>query len=117
MIVVMANGLVKWFGTLDSFLATPYSTLSKPESSRVISSTFSEKNKGVSVAHESETNGLIDNDSVVDHEEQREQNSVEARKEGMVELSVYKWVILCNWLFIALNNRSYFNWGWIIEVT
>uniref|UniRef100_A0A0D3GDK8 ABC transporter C family member 13 n=1 Tax=Oryza barthii TaxID=65489 RepID=A0A0D3GDK8_9ORYZ len=89
MIVVMANGLVKWFGTLDSFLATPYSTLSKPESSRVISS-FSEKNKGVSVAHESETNGLIDNDSVVDHEEQREQNSVEARKEGMVELSVYK---------------------------
>uniref|UniRef100_A0A0E0HPZ4 ABC transporter C family member 13 n=1 Tax=Oryza nivara TaxID=4536 RepID=A0A0E0HPZ4_ORYNI len=90
MIVVMANGLVKWFGTLDSFLATPYSTLSKPESSRVISSTFSEKNKGVSVAHESETNGLIDNDSVVDHEEQREQNSVEARKEGMVELSVYK---------------------------
>uniref|UniRef100_A0A0E0DY11 ABC transporter C family member 13 n=1 Tax=Oryza meridionalis TaxID=40149 RepID=A0A0E0DY11_9ORYZ len=90
MIVVMANGLVKWFGTLDSFLATPYSTLSKPESSRVISSTFSEKNKGVSVAHESETNGLVDNDSVVDHEEQREQNSVEARKEGMVELSVYK---------------------------
>uniref|UniRef100_A0A0E0PUD5 MRP-like ABC transporter n=2 Tax=Oryza rufipogon TaxID=4529 RepID=A0A0E0PUD5_ORYRU len=109
MIVVMANGLVKWFGTLDSFLATPYSTLSKPESSRVISSTFSEKNKGVSVAHESETNGLIDNDSVVDHEEQREQNSVEARKEGMVELSVYKkYAAFAGWSIAFLICLSVF---------
>uniref|UniRef100_A0A0D9WMN6 ABC transporter C family member 13 n=1 Tax=Leersia perrieri TaxID=77586 RepID=A0A0D9WMN6_9ORYZ len=89
MIVVMANGFVKWFGTLESFLATPYSTISKTESSRFIS-TCSEKEKGVIVAHEYTTNVLIDDNSVVDHDEQRDQNSVEARKEGMVELSVYK---------------------------
>lgn len=86
----MANGLVKWFGTLECFLATPYSRISMPDSSSAISSTISEKDKGPSISCEFKTNVLLDDDSVVDYEEQRDQTEVEARKEGMVELSVYK---------------------------
>ncbi|KAG8093776.1 hypothetical protein GUJ93_ZPchr0012g20484 [Zizania palustris] len=109
MIVVMANGLVKWFGTLESFLATPYSTIFQPDSSSAISSTISEKNKGVIVTHEFNTNVLLDDDSVVDHEEQRDQNSVEARKEGMVELSVYKkYITFAGWSIAFLTCLSAF---------
>ncbi|KAF0901952.1 hypothetical protein E2562_011785 [Oryza meyeriana var. granulata] len=109
MIVVMANGLVKWFGTLESFLATPYSTISKTESSRVTSPTFSEKYKGVSATHEFKTNILTDDDSILDHEEQRDQNSVEARKEGMVELSVYrKYAAFAGWSIAFLICLSAF---------
>uniref|UniRef100_J3MBW1 MRP-like ABC transporter n=2 Tax=Oryza brachyantha TaxID=4533 RepID=J3MBW1_ORYBR len=109
MIVVMANGLVKWSGTLESFLATPYSTIAKPESSKAVSSTFSEKNKGVSITYEFQSNALIDDDSVVDHEEQRDQNSLEARKEGMVELSVYKkYAAFMGWLIAFVICLSAF---------
>ncbi|KAL6861150.1 hypothetical protein ACP4OV_016850 [Aristida adscensionis] len=89
MIVVMANGLVKWFGTLESFLATPYARISKPDSSTQTSSAVSEKDKTPTFSCESKTYVLLDDDSVVAFEEQKEQVGSEARKEGMVELSVY----------------------------
>lgn len=89
MIVVMANGFVKWFGTLDSFLATPYSKISNPDSSSAVSATSSQKNKGPST-FEFNTKDVLDNGSVVDQEEQRDQTEAEGRKEGMVEIIVYK---------------------------
>lgn len=109
MIVIMANGLVKWFGTLECFLATPYSRISKPDSSSAISSTISEKDKGPSISCEFKTNVLLDDDSVVDYEEQRDQTEVEARKEGMVELSVYKkYATFAGWSIVFLICLSAF---------
>jgi ATP-binding cassette subfamily C (CFTR/MRP) protein 10 len=102
MIVVMANGSVKWFGTLECFLATPYSRISKLDSSRAVSVTIAQKNKGPSNSSEVMIEDALDNDSVVGQEEQRNQTEAEARKEGMVELIVYKSVVLQDCLFIAL---------------
>jgi ATP-binding cassette subfamily C (CFTR/MRP) protein 10 len=90
MIVVMANGFVKWFGTSECFLATPYSRITKPDSSRAVSATISQKDKGPSTSSEFVTKDLLNSDSVVDQEEIRDQTEAEARKEGMVELIVYK---------------------------
>ena len=90
MIVFMADGFVKWFGTLECFLATPYSRISKPDSSRAVTPTILQKDKGPIISSESMTTDVLDNDSVVDQEEQRDQTEAEARKEGMVELIVYK---------------------------
>jgi ATP-binding cassette subfamily C (CFTR/MRP) protein 10 len=89
MIVVMANGFVKWFGTSECFLATPYSTISEPDSSRVFSATISQKDKGPSTS-EFITEDMLNNVSVVGQEEKSDQTEAEARKEGMVELIVYK---------------------------
>ena len=89
MIVVMDNGYVKWFGTIECFLATPYSRLSKPDSSSAVRATISQKDKGPSISSEFMTTHVLGNDSVVD-QEQRDQIEAEARKEGMVELIVYK---------------------------
>lgn len=89
MIVVMADGFVKWFGTLDSFLATPYSRISNPDSSSAVSATSSQKDKGPSTS-ESKTKDVLDNGSAVDQEEQKDQTEAEGRKEGMVEIIVYK---------------------------
>jgi ATP-binding cassette subfamily C (CFTR/MRP) protein 10 len=90
MIVVMANGLIKWFGTLESFLTTPYSRISKPDSSCPTSFTVSVKDKTSMVSCELNTDVILEDDSVVAYEEQKDQVEAEARKEGMVELSVYK---------------------------
>jgi len=90
MIVVMANGLVKWFGTLEAFLATSYSRISKPDSSSPTSFTVSVKDKTPIVSCELKTDVIHEDDSGVAYEEQNEQVEAEARKEGRVELSVYK---------------------------
>jgi ATP-binding cassette subfamily C (CFTR/MRP) protein 10 len=90
MIVMMANGYVKWFGTLECFLATPYSRIFKPYSSRSVLATISGKDKGPNTSSEIMTKDVFDNDSVIDQEEQIDQTEAETRKEGMVELTVYK---------------------------
>ena len=90
MIVVMSNGLVKWFGTLEAFLATSYSRISKPDSSSPTSFTVSVKDKTPIVSCELKTDVIHEDDSGVAYEEQNEQVEAEARKEGRVELSVYK---------------------------
>uniref|UniRef100_K3XV63 ABC transporter C family member 13 n=1 Tax=Setaria italica TaxID=4555 RepID=K3XV63_SETIT len=103
MIVVMANGLVKWFGTLESFLATPYSRISKPDSSSPTSFTVSVKDKTPMVSCELKTDVILEDDSVVAYEEQKDQVEAEARKEGMVELSVYKkYATFAGWLIVVL---------------
>lgn len=108
MIVVMANGFVKWFGTFDSFLATPYSRISNPDSSSAVSATSSQKDKGPSTS-EFKTNDVLDNGSVVDQEEQRDQTEAEGRKEGMVEIIVYKkYATLAGWSMVFLIFVSAF---------
>ncbi|GJN00724.1 hypothetical protein PR202_ga17925 [Eleusine coracana subsp. coracana] len=89
-VVVMANGLVSWSGTMDSFLATPYSRIYKTDSSSAISSAVSEKDKTAVGLCEFKTDISLDDDSMVAYEEQTDQSEAEARKEGRVELNVYK---------------------------
>uniref|UniRef100_A0ACD6AEE6 Uncharacterized protein n=1 Tax=Avena sativa TaxID=4498 RepID=A0ACD6AEE6_AVESA len=109
MIVVMANGSVKWFGTLECFLATPYSRISKLDSSRAVSVTIAQKNKGPSNSSEVMIEDALDNDSVVGQEEQRNQTEAEARKEGMVELIVYKkYATFAGWSMVFLIFLSAF---------
>jgi ATP-binding cassette, subfamily C (CFTR/MRP), member 10 len=95
-VVVMANGLIDWFGTLDFFLATPYSRIPKTNSSSPISSAVSEKDTPSSGLCEFKTDISLEVDSTVslDSEERNNEFEAEARKEGRVELGVYKWVIL-----------------------
>ncbi|KAI4962999.1 hypothetical protein ZWY2020_020539, partial [Hordeum vulgare] len=108
MIVVMADGFVKWFGTLDSFLATPYSRISNPDSSSAVSATSSQKDKGPSTS-ESKTKDVLDNGSAVDQEEQKDQTEAEGRKEGMVEIIVYKkYATLAGWSMVFLIFVSAF---------
>ncbi|CAL5046453.1 unnamed protein product [Urochloa decumbens] len=109
MIVVMANGLVKWFGTLESFLATPYSKISKPDSSSPTSFTVSVKDKTPIVSCELKTDVILEDDSVVAYEEQKDQVEAEARKEGRVELSVYKtYATFAGWSIVVLIFLSAF---------
>ncbi|RLM54944.1 ABC transporter C family member 13 isoform X1 [Panicum miliaceum] len=109
MIVVMANGLVKWFGTLESFLATPYSRISKPDSSSPISFTASVKDKTPIVSCELKTDVILEDDSVVAYEERKDQVEAEARKEGRVELSVYKkYATFAGWSIVVLIFLSAF---------
>ncbi|PNT76346.1 hypothetical protein BRADI_1g47277v3 [Brachypodium distachyon] len=109
MIVVMANGFVKWFGTLECFLATPYSRMYKPDSSSAVSATISQKDKQSSNSCEFKAKDLLDNDSVVDHDEQRDQTEAETRKEGMVELIVYKkYATFAGWSMVFLIFLSAF---------
>ncbi|TVU12290.1 hypothetical protein EJB05_45926, partial [Eragrostis curvula] len=72
-IVVMANGLVNWFGTLDSYLATPYSRISKTDSSSATSSAVSEEDKTASGLCGFQTDISLDDDSMVASEEQKDQ--------------------------------------------
>ncbi|CAM0913131.1 unnamed protein product [Alopecurus aequalis] len=109
MIVVMANGSVEWFGTLECFLATPYSRIFKPDSSRAATVTISQKDKGPRTSSEFMTTDVLDNDSVVDQEEQRDQTEAEARKEGTVELIVYKkYATFAGYLMVFLIFLSAF---------
>lgn len=90
MILVMANGHIKWFGTLESFSATPYSIISKPDSSSSTPFAISVKDKTPTISCELNTDVILEDDSVVSYEKQKDQIEAEARKEGRVELSVYK---------------------------
>ncbi|CAN6214815.1 unnamed protein product, partial [Urochloa humidicola] len=108
MIVVMANGLVKWFGTLESFLATPYSRISKPDSPSP-TSTVSVKDKTPIVSCDLKTDVILEDDSVVAYEEQKDQVEAEARKEGSVELSIYKkYATFAGWSIVVLIFLSAF---------
>jgi ATP-binding cassette, subfamily C (CFTR/MRP), member 10 len=89
MIVVMANGLIKWFGTPKSFLATPYSRISKPDNSSPTSFAASVKDKTPMVTCELKPDAVLE-DSVVCYEETKDRVEEEARKQGKVELGVYK---------------------------
>ncbi|KAF8698000.1 hypothetical protein HU200_035504 [Digitaria exilis] len=109
MIVVMANGLVKWFGTLESFLATPYSRISKSDSSSPTLFAVSVKEKAQIVSCELRTDVIVEDDSVVAYEEQKDQVEAEARKEGVVELSVYKkYATFAGWSIVTLIFLSAF---------
>ncbi|OEL16196.1 ABC transporter C family member 13, partial [Dichanthelium oligosanthes] len=109
MIVVMANGLVKWLGTLESFLATPYSRISKPDSSSPTSFAVSVKDKIPMASCELKTDVILEEDSVVAYEEQKDQVEAEARKEGMVELIVYKkYATFAGWSIVVLIFLSAF---------
>ncbi|CAN6208441.1 unnamed protein product [Urochloa humidicola] len=108
MIVVMANGLVKWFGTLESFLATPYSRISKPDSSS-LTSTVSVKDKTPIVSCELKTDVILEDDTMVAYEEQKDQVEAEARKEGRVEFSIYKkYAAFAGWSIVVLIFLSAF---------
>lgn len=85
----MANGLIKWFGTLESFLETPYSRIPKPDSLSPISFAASVKDKTPMVSCELKTDVILE-DLVASYEEPKDQVEEEARKEGKVELGVYK---------------------------
>ncbi|KAJ1258328.1 hypothetical protein BS78_10G066900 [Paspalum vaginatum] len=111
MIVVMANGLVRWFGTLESFLATPYSIMSKTDSSSSTSFAISMKDKKTIISDDVSTDGIleVEDDSAVAYEEQKDQVEAEARKEGRVELNVYKkYATFVGWSNVVLIFLSAF---------
>ncbi|XP_008659190.1 ABC transporter C family member 13 isoform X2 [Zea mays] len=108
MIVVMANGLIKWFGTPKSFLATPYSRTSKPDNSSPTSFAASVKDKTPMVTCELKPDAVLE-DSVVCYEETKDRVEEEARKQGKVELGVYKkYAAFVGWSTVVLIFLSAF---------
>lgn len=89
MIIVMDKGCVKWVGGLADLSLSPYATIPSLEYSN-ISSSHSIRQKSGKDSGDLRTNLLQERDSMAVSEEAQETTEVEVRKEGTVELRVYK---------------------------
>lgn len=89
MIVVMDKGRVVWAGSLADFLLSPYAVIPSLEDTNV-SSSYPIRQKSCNESGDLQTNLLQETDSIAVSEEQQEATEVELRKEGTVELRVYK---------------------------
>ncbi|KAJ4958746.1 hypothetical protein NE237_025857 [Protea cynaroides] len=83
-IVIMDKGHLKWVGNLSEFSVSPYSTISSPKE-LMISSPLITRESARSVAEEN-----IQEEGVDFSGKAQESVDIEMRKEGKVELSVYK---------------------------
>ncbi|KAF6172831.1 hypothetical protein GIB67_034683 [Kingdonia uniflora] len=90
MIVVMDKGYVKWSGSLADFSSSPYSTIPSLQKSKISSSQLL-VNESISNASDVvEHSFLLKRQSLNISEEAQEVIGLELRKEGKIELGVYK---------------------------
>ncbi|XXG51840.1 hypothetical protein AAC387_Pa03g0319 [Persea americana] len=102
MIIVMDKGCVKWVGGLADFSLSPYATTPSLEDSN-ISSSHSIRQKSGKDSGDLRTNLLQERDSMAVSEEAQETTEVEVRKEGTVELRVYKsYATFSSWPIVVL---------------
>ncbi|XP_073104173.1 ABC transporter C family member 13 isoform X5 [Elaeis guineensis] len=85
MIVIMDRGHVKWAGMSASFFVSPYLATYVPNNSK-----FLLKESIICASDELRSNLLLESDFSMTSEEAQETAETEFRKEGRVELSVYK---------------------------
>ncbi|KAJ6809460.1 ABC transporter C family member 13 [Iris pallida] len=90
MIVIMDKGYVKWAGSFSSFLLNPYLLSSTLEPSEVLSLQLSSKGNSSSYSNEEKSCVELQIDCLSISEEAHDGAETEARKEGRVELHVYK---------------------------
>ncbi|XP_042499718.1 ABC transporter C family member 13-like [Macadamia integrifolia] len=102
MIVIMEKGHLKWVGSLSEFSVSPYSTISSQKELK-ISSPLARQESGRITLAEAEEN--IKEENGVDFSgKAQEPIEIEMRKEGKVELSVYK------------NYAAFSGWGIAIAI-
>ncbi|XP_038982338.1 ABC transporter C family member 13-like isoform X1 [Phoenix dactylifera] len=90
MIVIMDRGHVKWAGMSANFLVSPYLATYVPNNSKFPSSQLLGKESMICASDELRSNVLLESGFVATSEEAQETAETEFRKEGRVELSVYK---------------------------
>ncbi|XP_043706853.1 ABC transporter C family member 13 isoform X2 [Telopea speciosissima] len=88
MIVIMEKGHMKWVGSLSEFSVSPYSTISSKKELKISSPVVRQEN-GRSTSAKAEENIQEENGVNISGKAQ-ESIEIEMRKEGKVELSVYK---------------------------
>ncbi|PIA65651.1 hypothetical protein AQUCO_00100866v1, partial [Aquilegia coerulea] len=94
MIVIMDKGHVKWTGLLAEFVASPYSTIPSLKESLVSTSQLLEQESNNSSSGES----IHPESDYLGRSEEAQVTETETRKEGTVDLSVYKnYAKFCSW--------------------
>ncbi|KAG1326564.1 putative ABC transporter C family member 5 [Cocos nucifera] len=116
MIVITDRGHVKWAGMSASFLASPYLATYAPNNSKFLSSQLLGEESIICASDELRSNLLLESDFSMTSEEAQETAEMEFRKEGRVELSVYKsyatfasWpvvVVICVSAFLMQASRN-----------
>lgn len=86
----MDRGHVKWAGMSASFLVSPYLATYAPNNSKFSSSQLLGKETIIYASDELRSNLLPESDFSTTSEEAQETAEMEFRKEGRVDLSVYK---------------------------
>lgn len=90
MIVVMEKGCVKWIGSFAEFSVSSYSTFPSPQDINTPLDVLRQERSATSSYTESTNNLCLNQDYVCVSDGAPESTEVELRKEGRVELSVYK---------------------------
>lgn len=84
----MDKGHVKWAGSSADFLLSPYSTISTIRDSKLASP--QKLGKEITINDPGESDVLWEDDILSTAVEEEDASVLELRKEGRVELSVYK---------------------------
>ncbi|RZC79401.1 hypothetical protein C5167_003644 [Papaver somniferum] len=90
MIVIMDKGEVKWAGSLAEYSISPHVVVSSFEESVVSASQFARQDSNIGVSLDRKYDVLLQGNTATAQDEPQEFIEAELRKEGKVELSVYK---------------------------
>ncbi|XP_058067677.1 ABC transporter C family member 13 isoform X8 [Magnolia sinica] len=106
MIVVMDRGHVKWTGSFADFSESPYATIPSMEDSKISSQSLRPKNS-INSSSELRPNLIPEEDCITLSEEAQEAIEIELRKEGTVELGVYKsYATFSSWKIVIVISLS-----------
>ncbi|KAG6511042.1 hypothetical protein ZIOFF_029091 [Zingiber officinale] len=102
-IVIMDGGQLRWVGTSTDFLESPLSKSSLPKHSSLSSLEFVQNESMGSTSNEIVFVHPVDNELIADLEKANSNDDIELRKEGNVDLSVYKsYARFASWLIVIL---------------
>ncbi|XP_077238132.1 multidrug resistance-associated protein 11 isoform X2 [Tasmannia lanceolata] len=90
MVIVMDKGHVNWAGSVADFSLSGYAKISPLENSKTLPSQLLKQKGNPNVSGELKPDPLVERDFIAISEETQEITEAELRKEGKVELSVYK---------------------------
>lgn len=103
MIIVMDKGCVKWAGGLADFLLSSYATIPSLEDSKTNSSQPLGKEISTNPSYDLKPNLLQERDCISIVVEAQDVTEIELRKEGTVELYVYKsYAMFSGWTVVVL---------------
>uniref|UniRef100_A0A1D1XUS0 ABC-type xenobiotic transporter n=1 Tax=Anthurium amnicola TaxID=1678845 RepID=A0A1D1XUS0_9ARAE len=103
LIIVMEKGCIKWSGNLTNFMLTSYATISMPKDKYLMLSQRLEKRTSTNASRQLNSNDLIERDCTVGSAERPDVPEIEYRKEGRVELFVYKsYAMFCSWPVVTV---------------
>ncbi|XP_042377107.1 ABC transporter C family member 13-like isoform X1 [Zingiber officinale] len=102
-IVIMDGGQLRWVGTSTDFLESPLSKSSLPKHSSLSSLEFVQNESMGSTSNEIVFVHPVDNELIADLEKANSNDDIELRKEGNVDLSVYKsYARFASWPIVIL---------------